>query len=227
MTNNILSLTDPATVARSSEVRTEVAQADVQAGFPPVNEQALRIANRLLSSLKSGDRILACASIRQQDPCATFVMYMGLAFIHMGHGPVLVVDASLTENGQPAQDKLSQPRQVNLRADESEERYSIRRSAVKGLDVLSFTGGFSLASPALSSTWLGGLFDELRNYKLILIDAGPVLESTASLLVASEADAIVAVASSGNVTRREVVRLKAELALQSARFLGVVLTDQK
>jgi Mrp family chromosome partitioning ATPase len=98
---------------------------------------------------------------------------------------------------------------------------------VKGLDVLSFTGGFSLASPALSSTWLGGLFDELRNYKLILIDAGPVLESTASLLVASEADAIVAVASSGNVTRREVVRLKAELALQSARFLGVVLTDQK
>ena len=225
--NSILLPTALARVERTAETGVEVSLPEIRTGLQPVSEQALRIANRLLSSLKHGEQILACAGVSKDDPSASFAMHVALAFVRLGQSPVIVVDANPERNVRPAQNKPSSPRLINWSAQEGKKAGTIQPSDVEGLDILSCRGGSSLTDPALSSSRPGRLFDELQKYRFLIVDAGPVLESTKSLMIAAKADAVVAVASSGSITKREVARLKAEIATLSTRFLGVVLTDSR
>jgi Mrp family chromosome partitioning ATPase len=167
--------------------------------------------------MNPGEQILACTAIRREDPSASFSTDIALAFVHLGHSPVLVVDANFAESTRPAQ--------AESPAEHSGEVFSIQQSTAAGLDVLSFTGGLGSIYPVLSSPRMGSLLEQFRKYRFAILDVGSVLESTASLMIASKADACFAVASTGSATRRDIARLKAETSLLTNRFLGVVLTE--
>jgi Mrp family chromosome partitioning ATPase len=221
MTNTILSLTSNAPVAYPIDAQPAIVCAGDGLNHQEPSEQTLRIANRLLGSLKAGETIIGCTGIRRPDPSASFVLHTALAMLHLGHGPVLVVDGNFTRSNLPAQADRSGLVATDLLAVVNDVVESIEHTSVEGLDILPL--GTSLRRPSQMQT----LFDSVRQYKLVLVDIGPVLCSTESLILAAKMDAIVAVGSSGELTQREAVQLKSELSPLPSRFLGLVLTDKK
>lgn len=226
MAYKLLSVIAPEATAPPAETRIAVRR-DVEIKCQPADEQMLRIANRLLASLKGNEQILACTGVKQDDPGASFVLRAALAIVHLGYGPVLVIDAELTQNGGNKMNEMSISEANDLFALDTDLVHSIRHSTINGLDILSSGNGSALTHSMLASSRIRSLYDALRIYKLVIIDVGRILDSALSLMMASKADVVVAVASAGNLTKRDVARLQAEMASTRARFLGVVLTDKK
>jgi len=221
MTNNILSLTSPHAVPYTSESTKPLIQSEPIVAPHAASEQTLRIANRILNSLKSNERIIGCTGVQLSDPSASFAMHLGLAIVHLGHGPALVVSdssvrstdyASTVSGGRNSSEEL-------IVTDTREE--SIRQSNIPGLDLLTNRRSQRSTLSADLQTPLGAMHE----YKLVIVDIGSILGSTTSLMMAAKMDAIVAVASSGELTQRQALQLKNELSSLNTRFLGVVLAD--
>lgn len=225
MNDSILSLTSAGAVSYPIQETAEIVRAGDNLTAQTTSEQILRIANRLLNSLKSGERLIACTGFRQTDHSSSFALHAGIATVRMGHGPVLVIDADFARRKDYASDgPVSQGLADALRG-ECEDVEAIRHTSIEGLDVVAI-GSRPQQSPALlTSARLQSLLDTFRQYRVAFVDVGPVLKSTESLMLAGRMDAVVAVGTTGELTKRELLELKSELAPLPPRFLGLVLTD--
>jgi Mrp family chromosome partitioning ATPase len=202
-------------------------RASDELGSQITSEQMLRITNRLLTALKAGETLIGCTGVRQADPSASFALHAALAAARLGCGPVLVVDANFTAANRRNVNSQSTLGLSNLLDGETDTISSIQHSNVEGLDILPIGNSFHLARSLLTSTRMQSIFKGLLQYKLVFMDIGSILQTTESLIIAAKMDAIIAIASSGELTQREALQLKSELAPLSARFLGLVLTDIK
>ena len=225
MTNSILSLTSPTDVAYSSDKTSPAATSYADLTLQHTDDQILRIASRLVMSLKPTEQLIACAGVRGTDPSTSFAVYTSLALARLGSGPVLLLDANFNNRKQLEKGEAVAPGFTDLLSEESSEITAIQNTDIDGLDLLA-VGNCSLpATSLLSSARMALLMKYFRKYRFVIIDVGAILDSTEALMMTSKADVVIAVASTGQRTKRELSQFKTEVDRLKTNFLGVVLTD--
>ena len=230
MTNRVIALAATAVKTASRLEEKEVASAaDIATsdiGQLDTSDQMFRIAARLAMSMKAGEQIIACTGLTPEDPSARFALHAGIALARLGHGPVLVIDANVHEPrlhtiaGIPLSPGISE-----LLNDSELGDSVIKSTSIIGLEILPAGKATTAIKASLSSPVLGKRLDSFRRYRFVVMDVGPVLAASESLLFASLSDVIVATLAAGERSRKELTRLKDETDLLKARFLGVVLTE--
>ena len=225
MTNSILSLTSPTNVAYSSDKTSPAAASYADLTLQHTDDQILRIASRLVMSLKPTEQLIACAGVRGNDPSSSFAVHTSLALVRLGSGPVLLLDANFHNRKQLEKGGTIAPGFTDLLSEESFEIAAIQNTNIDGMDLLTVGNCFLPFSSLLSSARMTFLMTYFRKYRFVIMDVGAILDSTEALMMASKADVVIAVASTGQRTKRELGLFKTEIDRLKTNFLGVVLTD--
>jgi Mrp family chromosome partitioning ATPase len=233
MTNRVLALAATAVKTATRQENREAAATAGEVGLAAsdigqlnTSDEMFRIAARLVMSMKVGEQVIACTGLTADDPSASFALHVGIALARLGHGPVLVVDANVhaprlhTLTGLPLAPGISE-----LLNDSELGDAVIRSTSIIGLEILPAGEATTAIKAALSTPVLGKRLESFRRYRFVVMDVGPILTASESLLFASLSDVIVATLAVGERSRKDVARLKAETDLLKARMLGVVLTE--
>jgi protein-tyrosine kinase len=190
------------------------------------SDEMYRIAARLVTAMKPGEKVIACTGVSAEDPSAKFTLDLGVALARLGHSSVMVVDGNFRNPAiHAAIGKPSSPGLSELLVDSGAEVSTIRLVDVPNLQILT-AGEMNEATPAaLTSAAFGSRLQSFRECELVLMDIGPLLVSPESVLLASAADVVVAALANGERSRKDLLRLKHEVMRLNSRFLGVVLAE--
>jgi len=104
----------------------------------------------------------------------------------------------------------------------------LKPSAIPNLKII--TAGVAKQSPAdlFSSTRLHEMFEQIRfHFKIVLIDAPPMIPVSDSLLLSNEAEGILFVFKAGETPKRVAQRAVALLDNNRRKLLGAVINNMK
>jgi capsular exopolysaccharide synthesis family protein len=105
---------------------------------------------------------------------------------------------------------------------------ALKPTAIPNLKVI--TAGVAKESPAdlFSSSRLREMFDQIRFYfKIVLVDAPPIIPVSDSLLLSNEADGILFVFKAGETQRRVAQRALELLDDNRKKLLGAIINNAK
>jgi protein-tyrosine kinase len=117
---------------------------------------------------------------------------------------------------------------VDVMAHDQDIRTVLKSSAIPNLKII--TAGVSTQSPAVlfSSARLHQMFEQIRFYfKIVLIDAPPLIPVSDSLLLCNEAEGIVFVFKAGETPKRVVQRAVELLDQNRKKLVGAVINNMK
>jgi len=193
-----------------------------------VSEAGRRASARLRLVLGSEAHIIVVTGVGGSYGSSMFAAELALALAELERTRVLLVGGSTAE--PLANQRFDLPTSPGF-CDVIEGRMELS-DAVCPSDRDNFfvlpAGQAQVAQTALfASHKCRELMAGLRGqYSYVIVDAGPVLETAESLLLASLGDGVLAVVVAGEARGPEVVRLKEELAAIHAKLLGVVLVER-
>lgn len=213
-----------AAVRRATAARTVPAAADFESesGW----DEILQAAARLKVVLGANRRVVAVTGIEPADGGTVLAAKLGAAMAQIDHGRVLVVE------GNPASEKIGQlfrlppgPGFVDVLERRAESRDAIRQVAPDNLFVLPRGEAIGPLATLLTSAAGTSLMTAIReHFRYVIVDAGIIRRDPAGLLLASQADGVVAAVAAGARRRDEIVTFRDELQRLNIPLFGIVLT---
>jgi len=192
-----------------------------------LSEDAVRLAATINGSLTESNQMVLLTGVAEHDGVSTVASQVGLALGLMDLGPILLVDVNF--HRPTMHHCFNQPLGPGL-AEILRKEVTLEMALVDtGIHNISLlpTGqcGADFFTPLLSRQCTS-LFDRIRKqFRLTLVDSAPLLTYPETVVLAAQADRVVAVAAKGLRTRNEMLELRRMLDRVNANFLGIVLTD--
>lgn len=160
---------------------------------------------------------------------STISTYLAAASARYRSTPTVLVDCDLRRPMIHKHFALSNEHGVaDLLARELDVKAVLKPSAIPNLRII--TAGIANDSPAdlLSSIRLKEMFDQIRFYfKIVIVDAPPVIPVSDALLLSNEADGILFVLKAGKTQKRMAQRAMELLDDNRSKLLGAIINNVK
>ncbi|TWT04948.1 CpsD/CapB family tyrosine-protein kinase [Planomicrobium sp. CPCC 101079] len=192
-----------------------------------VTEQYRTIRSNINFSLPSADmKTLLFTSASKEEGKSTTSGNIAIVYAESGK-KVLLVDADMRRPTLHHTFRMSNKVGLsNLLLNKGSLQDAIKKSGIRGLDLLM--SGQIPSNPAelLDSEAMNRLIDELREkYDLIIFDSPPILAVTDAKILANKCDGTVLIVNTGKTEKESVTKARDALATAKAFILGVVLNN--
>ncbi|TWT27891.1 CpsD/CapB family tyrosine-protein kinase [Planomicrobium sp. CPCC 101110] len=192
-----------------------------------VTEQYRTIRSNINFSLPSVDmKTLLFTSASKEEGKSTTSGNIAIVFAESGK-KVLLVDADMRRPTLHHTFRMSNKVGLsNLLLEKGNLQDAIKKSGIRGLDLLM--SGQIPSNPAelLDSVVMTRLIDELKEkYDLIIFDSPPILAVTDAKILANKCDGTVLIVNTGKTEKESVTKARDALATAKAFILGVVLNN--
>jgi capsular exopolysaccharide synthesis family protein len=178
---------------------------------------------------REGIKVFMVTSANVSEGKSTVAAFLAAAGARYHDNETLLVDCDLR---RPMVHKLydlpNEGGVADILAHDKDINTVLKSSAIPNLKVI--TAGVAKRSPAdlFSSARLHEMFDQIRfHFKIVLIDAPPMVPVSDSLLLSNEAEGILFVFKAGETPRRVAQRAVELLDNNRKKLLGAVINNMK
>jgi Mrp family chromosome partitioning ATPase len=193
----------------------------------PPSDDAVHLAGRLTASLNGNQRIVVFTGTAPAQGVSVVAAEVAIAFANISQERILLLDTNVDSPMLQRRFGVSPtPGLVEV----LEGTIDLQRAESKGdgdnLRLLPLGRSDADVIQLLGSESCKKLLQLLRQqYRLVVIDAPPLLQSAQTSLLASQSDGVVAVVASGRSHRANVIELKRVLDGLKVSLVGAVLTS--
>ena len=191
------------------------------------SDDAVRLAGRLAASLTADQRIVVFTGTAPAQGVSTVAAEVAIAFAKRSQERILLLDANI--DAPTLHGRFGVPSTPGL-AEVLESKVDFQKALSRGdgenfwlLPLGRSDANFIQLFGSESCKKLLQLVRE--QYRLIVIDAPPLLLSAPTSLLTSQVDGVVAVVASGRSHRADVIELKRVLDGLKVSLVGAVLTS--
>ncbi|HEY6506699.1 MAG TPA: cellulose synthase operon protein YhjQ/BcsQ [Vicinamibacterales bacterium] len=189
------------------------------------SDDAVRLAGRLAASLTSDQRVVLFTGTTTGQGGSSVATEVAFAFALLTHEPVILVDAYV--DAPRLHDRFGvalAPGFTDVLAGQADVGKAVT-SVGEGVSLLPLGGSTADSVGLFGSEEASALLRRFREqYRLVVVDAPPLLQSAPTSVLASRADGVVAVVAEGLSHRGDVVELKRVLDGLKVALVGAVLT---
>lgn len=195
----------------------------------PISDDAIRLAARFKATLSDDEKMMMFTCGYGLEGNTTIVTQIAVALSLMNQGGVLIVDANLRTPSLNRRFNLDQiPGLSDVLSKKCTVDEAISTTEIPNLSLLPSGDVVVNFMSLLLSDLCGDIFDELRSrYRYILVDSPPILQTPDAALIASRADGVVLIVSSGVRQKQDVYEMKRILGGINSRILGVILSEHE
>jgi Mrp family chromosome partitioning ATPase len=196
-------------------------------------EDALWLASRLKVSLSDDDQVILATAAAGNSGVSVIAAETALALALMNLGHVLLVDANPYGESRDEAPMYAHfeapagPGLAELLSGSIDIEKGIVKTGLPTLDVLPLGEPDDELVGLLLSESSTRLFQALRErYRLILVDAPPLMEYPETAVFAPRSDGVLLVIPAGSINRSRVVSVKQMIDGLNVPILGTVLCDR-
>ena len=203
-------------------------EAEAPPGLQRPVGSVLRLSAQIAAALTDDRRLIFCASPRGQEGCSSAVSRIGVGLASLGLTPVLLLDAQYRAPTLHAWWRLREaPGFAEALRGEAPVDDAVLESVRPGLFVLPCGRCDAASTQALDTDALPQILSKLRDrFRVVLLNAPPFLAAPESVILASRADAAVAVVARDETRRKDLAEFR--LVLDGLRVppIGFVIVDR-
>lgn len=192
-----------------------------------VSEQYRTIRSNINFSLPSDEmKTLLFTSASKEEGKSTTSGNMAIVYAEAGK-KVLLIDADMRRPTLHNTFRMSNRVGLsNLLLKKGRMQDAIKKSGIRGLDLLMSGQVPSNPAELLDSEVMDNLLDEMKEqYDIILIDSPPILAVTDAKILANKCDGTVLVVNTGKTEKQSLSKARDALTTARAFILGVVLNN--